>query len=338
MKEIKRGNYPSIFKQEIDLSHSISYYDLDLEMINQLLNEIIMNYTYSTIDLLQLLKENYQGSLINTIKNIHNYSDVRFNCYYATVLLKEKLKEKGIDTNIISYKSTNFSTSSGDDLIKEAHMALLIPTIRNQKIYYVILDPGLRIPSPIEFYADMDKTIIQIDHDEIIIGKTELEDYPYTMIMKGYNRYSTSQVSYQSQEFFDVRYETINPVDVLFPISYQILNGYRIINYSINKSDWAFVKIMVISGYLECCDNSHHIQIPFWELDQYSRNDLIQILKPFTDKLNINSEELIDIILFVLEHYSEFIKEIIHPNILEESTNSILNLNNKCYVKLKSYL
>lgn len=337
MKEIKRGNYPSIFKQEIDLSHPISYYDLDLKMINQLLNEVIMNYTYSTVDLLQLLKENYQGNLIDAINNIPSYSDVRFNCYYATILLKKKLKEKGINTSIISYKSTNFSTFSGDELIKEAHMALLIPTIRNQKIYYVVLDPGLRIPSPIEFYADIDKTIIQIDHDEIIIQKTISDDYPYTMKMRGYNRYSTSQVSYQSQEFFDVRYETINPVDVLFPISYQVLNGYRIINYSVDNSKWAFIKIMIIGEYLECCDYLRHIQIPFRQLDQYSRNDLIGILKPFTNKLNINSEKLIDIILFILEHYSEFISEVIYPNVLEENTNFIPNLSDKSYVKLKAY-
>ena len=324
MKEIKRGNYPSIFKQEIDLSHPISYYDLDLEMINQLLNEVIMTYTYSTIDLLQLLKENYQGDLRDAIRNIHNYSGVRFNCYYATVLLKEKLKEKGIDTNIISYKSIGFSTSSGDDLIKEAHMALLIPTIRNQKIYYVVLDPGLRIPSPIEFYADIDKTIVQIDHDEIIIEKTELEDYPYTMIMKGYNRYSTSQISYQSQEFFDVRYETINPVDVLFPISYQILNGYRIINYSINKSDWAFIKIMIIDEYLECCDYLNHIQIPFYELEQWRLEDFVKVLEPFTNKLGIDKEILIDTILFVLAHQQEFLNSIIDERVLIENKKSLI--------------
>lgn len=324
MKEIKRGNYPSIFKQEIDLSHPISYYDLDLEMINQLLNEIIMNYTYSTVDLLQLLEENYHGNLIDAINNIPSYSDVRFNCYYATVLLKEKLKEKGIDTNIISYKSTNFSTSSGDELIKEAHMALLIPTIRNQRIYYMVLDPGLRIPSPIEFYADMDKTIIQIDHDEIIIEKTMSDDYPYTMKMKGYNRYSTSQVSYQSQEFFDVRYETINPVDVLFPISYQVLNGYRIINYSVDHSKWAFIKIMIIDEYLECCDYLRHIQIPFYELEQWGLEDFAKVLEPFTNKLEVDREKLIDTILFILAHCQEFQDSIIDDRVLTENKKSLI--------------
>lgn len=321
MKEIIRENYPSIYKQGIDSSQAISYYDLDLETMNRLLNEIITSHIYSTVDLLQLLKENYHDSLIDTIQRIPDYSNVRFNCYYATILLKEKLKEIGIDTHIISYKSIGFSTPFGDQFIKEAHMALLLPTIRDGNLYYMVLDPGLRIPSPIGFYADCSQTIIQVDHDEIIIEKTMADDYSYTLKLNGYNRYSTNQVSCQSQEFFDVRYETMNPIDVLFPISYQVLNGYRIINYSTDSSQWAFIKIMIVEGYLECCDRLHHIKIFFDELNCYSREDLVKILEPFTNKLNTNTDKLIDIIFFVLEHYLEFVNEVIHPNVLRENTN-----------------
>ena len=205
MKELKRGIYPSIIKREITLNHTVSYHDLDLEMISHVLNEVITNYTYSTIDLLQLLKEHYQSNLMNTIYQIKDYSNVRFNCYYATTLLKEKLKERGIHSHIISFKSIGFSTSYGDQLIREAHMALLLPTMKNQRLYYIILDPGLRIPTPLGFYADVNKTILSVDQDEIIIEKTGREDYPYTMKIKGYNRYSILPICYQAQEFFDVR-------------------------------------------------------------------------------------------------------------------------------------
>ena len=321
MKEIKRKNHASIIKKEIDLNNLVNYESLDLKLITHLLNEVITENIFSTIDLLKLLKDNYHENITKTIKKLKDYSSVRFNCCYATIVLKNKLEKLGIDTKIISYKSIGFSSPYGDDLIKEAHMAILIPTIRHNKICYIILDPGLRIPAPIEFFANSIKTVIEIDNDEIIIEKTKLAEYPYSIEIKGYNRYSTNDISYQCKEFFDTKYETINPLDILFPIAYEILEGYRMINYTLDNDTWASIKIMVINQYLECIDQKTRIKISFSELKQMEKSDLIKILVPFKYKLNTDVEELVDIIFFTIEHSTEFLSMVINKNVVKEIKN-----------------
>lgn len=317
MKELLREKYPSILKSEIPLDHILNYEELDIKLINELLNETIGDYTYNTIDLLELLRTNYQGNLKDTINSISDYSHVRFNCYYATKILKEKLKQRGITSYLISYKSIGFSSNYGDNLIKEAHMSLLIPTIRNNELYYILLDPGLRIPAVLEFYQSSDKTVITVDNDLITIEKTGDEEYPYSMEMIGYNRYSTSSYSYQCKEYFSTL-TTLNSEEVLFPGVYEILEGYRIINFNVDKEKWAIIKLMMIDEYLECVDVYKNLRLTFQELEKISEDELLNIIKPFAIKLNINVHELIKNIYFSLEHYQEFINDIINPQVLKE--------------------
>lgn len=317
MKEIKRDNYPSIIKKTILQETIEDYKNINLKLIEKFLNETISEHVYNTIDLITLLRINYEGNLKDAIKNIPSYKDVRFNCYYATNILKEKLNQIKIKAYIITYKSIGFSTSFGDNLIKEAHMALIIPTLKNNKLYYLLLDPGLRIPGILGFYANDDKTIIEIDNDKIIIERTGDKDYPYSMEMIGYNRYSTNDTIYQCKEYFNTL-ETINPTDVLFPASFEVLDGYRIINFKVEKNKWAFIKLMIIDEYLECRDASNYVKLSFEELRNIHEEDLIKLIKPFANKLDINITEFILNVYFILNHYEEFIHTIINSQVLEE--------------------
>ena len=317
MKKIVREGFSSIIKRKIDLNNIIDYDSLDLELIKKLLNEVIVDNIYNTIDLLKLIKDNYEGNILDAIDNIDDYSNVRFNCYYATKVLKEKLALFGIDAKVISYKSIGFSTSYGDELIKEAHMAVLIVTRKNNKLYYLILDPGLRIPLPIGFYEENQKTYISVDNDEIIIEKTNDDNYPYSMEMTGFNRYSTGNKSYWCKEYFDVYYETINESDVLFPLCFQILEGYRIIRFSEDKNKWALIKLMVVDKCLECYDEDTSVNITFSEINSKRNNELEDFLKPFTKKLDTDTSELVEIIRFVIDHYNEIIN-IFDPIVLNE--------------------
>lgn len=319
MKEIKREKYPPILKKEIPTHNLEKYENFDIPLITRLITETIEENIYNTIDLLELLRINYQGNLEDTIKSINDYKNVRFNCYYAASILKEKLSKIGITSYMITYKSIGFSSTFGDNLIKEAHMALIIPTIRNNELYYLLLDPGLRIPCVLEFYATSDKTFIEIDQDQIIIEKTNDEEYPYSMKMIGYNRYSTSSTSYQCKEYFSTR-ETINPESVLFPASYEILDGYRIINFQIDNNKWALIKLMIIDEYLECIANNSYLKLSFQDLRVLSKEELASLIEPFAKKLNTSIPELINNIYFILEHHQEYLDTIINPQVLKEKS------------------
>lgn len=321
MKEVRREGYPSIIKKKINLDNVMLYEDLDLGVIVDKLNEVISQPTYSTLDLIQLLKGHYQQNIKATIKQIKDYSKVRFNCCYATLLLKEKLEKIGIATKIVSYRSIGFSTSYGDSMIKEAHMALYLPTKRDGELYYIILDPGLRIPEPICFWRKNRRTLMNIDYDEIVVEK-ESGDYSYSTRIKGYNRYSTDNRSYQCKEYVDLEYEVVNPLEILFPISYELLDGYRVIHYSKNKEDSATIKIMIIDGYLECMDCDSKIRIDFQKLKSKSQSQLIEIVKTYAIKLHSPVEEIVENIKFIIEHREEFMNQVIDKRIVKEKIQS----------------
>lgn len=315
--DIIRDGLKPIKKNKI--TSFIDYNLINLDYLTTLLNEVIENYTYSTFDLIKLVKDNFNTSIIEAIKSIDDYSLVRFNCYYAAKTLKEKLKELGIDAFYVSYKSIGFSSSYGDNLIKEAHLSLVIPTIKDNKEYYIILDPGYRIPHPLTFYKNSNTTLIKVDNDDIIIQKRDDNIYPYSMIMKGYNRYSISEHSYFCEEFFNCDYETLNPEDMLFPASFNVLNGYRIINYHVDKSKCAMLKVMILDEYLECSDAAQDITLTFSELKSLPKDKIYRLLKPFCHKLNQDTFEFIELLFFILDHHKEF------TNIIDNEVKKELN-------------
>ena len=59
LTNISRDRYTSIKKKRI--TSFIDYNSLDLNLISKLLNQVIQNYTYSTFDLIKLIKENFNG-------------------------------------------------------------------------------------------------------------------------------------------------------------------------------------------------------------------------------------------------------------------------------------
>lgn len=315
--KIPRSNLKPIIKKKIDLNNLIDFKALDMVKINELLNEVISENTYNTLDLLTILIDNYDGDFRSTVDSIKDYKDVRFNCYHACKLLKSKLDKLNIKSYLISYKSIGFSNSYGDNLIKEAHMSLVIPTLNNKRIYYILLDPGLRIPEAMCFYEDAEETTINIDNDIIKISKTNDDIYGYTMEMTGYNRYSLTTTSYSCQEYFDINHELVNPEEVLFPASYYILNGYRVINFNVQKTKTAVIKFMIINEYLECVSSSNNIKLSFNDLKKLSNEELVEILKEYTDILNVDVSITIKTIKFIVNNIEEFKKDVIDDLILD---------------------
>lgn len=297
---LKRDNFKSIKKKTILLNNLVKFSDLDINLLNRLLNEVITEYTYNTFDLMSLLKTNYDGNLKTSINKIKDYSSVRFNCYYACKKLIEKLNKINIKSYLISYKSIGFSSVLGDDLIKEAHMSLVIPTINDGKVYYILMDPGLRIPECMCFYRDEDEKILEIDNDIITIKKNDDKVYNYTMIMEGFNRYSNDSTSYKCQEYFDLDHELINPEELLFPTSYYVLLGYRAIKFSEDKQKRASIKLMVVDEYIEISNVHEYKKVSFKELNMLTDAELRRLIKNTTSILNIDDYEFMLLIRFIL--------------------------------------
>lgn len=320
MQTITRNNYPPINKIPINEEPRIYYEELDLNLINHLIQETISECVCNTIDLITLLRENYHSNLNTTIEDIKDFSQVRFNCYYASKVLKEKLIDYGTDTKFISYKSIGFSSPFGDNLIKEAHMALLLRTKKDNDDYYLILDPGYRLPEPIGFYPKKENSEIMIDNDIIEISSTTEELYPYSMNMKGYNRYSISNTSYECREFFNANYETINPESILFPLSYKVLDGYRAIRYSENPFYRATIKIMLLEQYIECMNAKKREIFTFKEFKKFSQKESIELLSPYTDILQLSPKTISEDFYFLINNLEEFVNNVIREEVVKEKT------------------
>lgn len=302
---IDRTYFKPIRKRIIPLDNLIAYEDIDIENINTLLNRVISENIFDTFDLLRLVKDNYQGNVEETIRNIKDYSSVRFNCYHACKILKGEIESLDIKAYLISYKSIGFSDEFGDNLIKEAHMSLVIPTIKDNKIYYILMDPGLRIPEVIGFYKNDTKTEIIIDEDLIRIEKCNDEIYNYTMIMEGSNRYSISSVSYRCQEYFDLKHEVLNPEDVLFPVALYVLFGYRMIRFNRNKTMQASIKLLLEEEILEISSFKEYKKISFRELENIDEKQFADIIKYLVNILDINERELYLLIKFIVDKKEE---------------------------------
>ena len=120
------------------------------------------------------------------------------------------------------------------------------------------------------------------------------------MIMTGYNRYSTNNTSYTCQEYFDLNNELLNPEDVLFPASFHVLSGYRIIRFSSNKDYQASIKLLFKGEYLEINSNHEYHNISFDELNKMSEKEFIRAIKPVVNILNIDEHEFYLLIRFMI--------------------------------------
>lgn len=199
-------------------------------------------------------------------------------------------------------------------------MSLLLRTKRDNDDYYLILDPGYRLPEPIGFYPKNRNSEIMIDNDIIEIALTNEELYPYTMNMKGYNKYSASNTSYECREYFNTNYETINPENILYPLSYKVLDSYRAIRYSENSSNRATIKIMLLDQYIECINADKREIFTFKDFKKFNRKKLIESLLPYTDVLKLSSKIISEDFNFLINNYEEFVNNVIRKEVVKEKT------------------
>ena len=142
---IERENLNAIKKRKIlEIEHT--KYTLSKYLIAcYYLKKIIRNSVIDTFELIELLRKHYSGDILEAFKAItmEEYQEVRFNCYYLSKILKEKLNSFGIKTEYITYKSDGFSIDVGDDIIKESHISIVWPIRKNNEDIFIIFDPGL---------------------------------------------------------------------------------------------------------------------------------------------------------------------------------------------------
>lgn len=80
------------------------------------------------------------------------FSTKNNSCISECQKLKKELKKIGLKTYFVSCQANGFSNPAGDFFVKEAHVFLIYPSLRNNKVFFTIFDPGFRLDKPISFY------------------------------------------------------------------------------------------------------------------------------------------------------------------------------------------
>lgn len=324
MEIIREGTF--CIKKEIVSLNKLDDFDSNkLKEATPLLIDTIENSKISTFGLITILRKKYEKSLLETYKLLEkeNYDSVKCNCYYLAKILKEKLYNLGIDTNYLTHKAHFFALNSGDSKIKEAHISLLYPTIKNDKLFYIIFDPGLKIDAPLCFYANESMKPIQRENLSIDVCYDNSDiNYPYYINMDGINPYSYTTYPHNIFQKFNPNYKTTNIDEMLYPISYNLLTGYKAITFSKDKFKRAYIILKHLDRTLEFCDleTNQLFYYNYNELKKLGRNILKNKIFQICLKLSLDTEEILDNIYFMIDIHNEFLSTIMDKDVLTEYT------------------
>lgn len=143
---IERNGLKPIRKSEIDLSNLEEFSQEKIDVATSLLKETIEKYPISTFGLITLMRTHFKNSLLYTLNNANfDYSTLNYNCFFLASMMKEKLSQVSIKGYLMTYQANKYALDSGDAKVKEAHISVIYPSLKDDKLIYTIFDPGLKI-------------------------------------------------------------------------------------------------------------------------------------------------------------------------------------------------
>ena len=301
---ILRKCMPDIIKYKFKKDMFVKYSDEQLKCLENLLINVIENYTISTIDCITYLRKHYKGNMNNAINCISNIeaNNIRFNCIYQTTLLIDLLKKYHIKGYVVSYKSSHFTTPESERKFKESHTSVFIPTIIKNRKCFIILDPGLKIYKPIYLFTK--RYISKVDQLSIKIDKTYNKKYPLYILLDGVNKYSYNQKPHKVYQVFDNKYYIKNPIKLIMPEIYKYLKGYRATIFSLDERKRSSLTIYPVSQKIVIFKD----KIEYTYLYEDINNTVLdRILPDICNRLNINIDETKKNILFMKKYKDEFL-------------------------------
>ena len=285
------------------------------------LKKVIRTSIVDTFEFIELLRKHYDGNMSNALHSIQmeEYEKVRFNCYYLSKLLKEKLDEHNIKTEYITYQSEGFSTDIGDKIIKESHISIVWTTKKKNQKLFILFDPGLYIEKPFVFFQNSNSKKIKVKNCIFQIKNNNSKDYPMIQTIDGINRNSYSTEKYHLIKKLNPYYYTTNVEDMLFPISICLIPGFKI--SKTNGKNGAYIKLMYAHRYLEYYTalEKKKKRLTYDEIKGMPKELLKEHLHCCCQTLKKDIDDVISDIYFMIDHEQEYKSYIIDSRI----TNSL---------------
>lgn len=319
---IERNGLRPIIKSEIDLSNLENFSQNKIDEATILLKETIEQYPISTFGLITLIRTHFKNSLLYTLNNADfDYSSLNYNCFFLANKMKEKLSDVSIKGYLMTYQANKYALNSGDAKVKEAHISVIYPSIKENKLIYTIFDPGLKIDKPLLFYPYTNSCGIMVNQNKINICFNPNDiDYPYYMEMTGINKYSYNKSNHLIFQRFNPKYETINIDEMLFPVSHSLLTGYKAIIYSTDINKRAYITLSHLEQKLEFSDCVTGVEYSFAyeELEKMGYQKLKEKITSVCNKLQLDPDDITSNIYFMIYYHNDYINCIMNQELIEE--------------------
>ena len=311
--KIKRDDNTLIKKRKINLK-SLEPYDENKvsKAVEYLNNEITNSFTSHFDNIAYVLdkKDNFSSCNKNT------------GCISDCKRLKKQLNKFGLKTYYVSCKANGFSNPAGDSFIKESHVFLIYPSIKNKNLYFTIFDPGFRINNPISF-SDCQNSQ-EIDYLGEGIAKVNYIkndiNYPYKLTINKRMNYKHQIVDANIHWRFNPYYETLN-IDDYNEKLYSAMFSLKLMNYPSDLNKYLCIRSKLLDDIVEIYTLKKNKIYYFQELTHYNKNELRNIFKLYFFEANLSNKVLNNFTknLFLLIHNkNKYIESTLNQKVIEE--------------------
>ena len=308
--KIIRENNTIIKKRKINL--------LNLEEYNQ---EKIDQAT-------QYLKREISTSFVTHFNNISyllgrntTFTTENSGCINECQKLKKELKKIGLKTYFVSCKANGFSNPAGDFFVKEAHLFLVYPSLRNNRIFFTIFDPGFRLDTPISFYDASDSNKIKYLSDGIAKVKFNNElDYPYELEVNKRINYKHQICTANIHWGFNPYYETLNIAHFNEQL-YHAMFSLKLMNYPNNLDKYICINARMIENTIEIYTLLKNEIFSFDNLLFLNKNELKEVFAPYFEIASLTESMLnqfIENVFLLIHHSQDYIDKIINAEVVKE--------------------
>lgn len=308
--KIIRGNNTIIRKRKINIQQLKNYDENKMNQAIQYLRKEISNSYISHFDNISYM-----------LGQKNSFSTKNNGCISECKKLKKELKGLGLETYFVSCKADGFSNPAGDFFVKEAHVFLIYPSLRNGKVYFTIFDPGFRFENPISFYDFCNsEPIPYLSNGSARVKVNNEFDYPYELVVNRRINYKHQISSANIHWKFNPYYQTLN-IDQFNEQLYHAIFSLKLMNYPSDLNKYICIRAKIIDSIIEVYTIQKQEIFSFRDLSSFTCNELRQIFKPYFKMANLTSKQLclfIENIFILIHHTQEYVNTVIHPEVVKD--------------------
>lgn len=310
--EIKRIDNSIIKKRKINFENLDKYDEGKMKQATEVLDDIINTSYISHFDNISFLL-NQDKKLCKKFKSI--------GCIDMCKKLKNQLMELGLKTYFVSCKANGFSNTTGDLVIQEAHVFLLYPSIKDNKIFFTIFDPGFRMTNPLSFFDQENSINFNYINGTIKINFIEKNIYyPYELVIDKKYNYKLEVTDANIHWRFNPYYQTIN-IDEYCKKIYQVIFSLKLRNFPSDMNEYLCIRAKVLDQILEIYTIKKNQIFSFEYLSTLNIYELQNIFQNYFIDAKLDYKKLDVFInnLYLLVHNIEkYINNIIHSDVIED--------------------